>query len=197
MAASWHFFLPKHVRQAVFLVLLFWLNYVDESPSQRLPRIKVWGCFSSHVTLFLKEQSNGKTSHSQTAIKMHNKRADTQYIGLFEHHSLPIPFFFSGSLWAISCFSDLVQQWCNRTSSFKRDHKITLQFVKMSQNSHRLLLLCKLDVKINPGHPLQTLPFACNVFYQMLNTVTYGTLYINTNSSVTAISLFTDDLAFS
>jgi len=24
---------------------------------------------------------------------MHNKPADTQYIGLFEHHSLPIPFF--------------------------------------------------------------------------------------------------------
>lgn len=68
---------------------------MDESPFQRLPRIKVLGCFSSHVTLFLKEQSNGKTSHSQTAIKMHNKRADTQYIGLFEHHSLPIPFFFS------------------------------------------------------------------------------------------------------
>lgn len=68
---------------------------------------------------------------------------------------------------------------------------------KTSQNSHHFSLLCKFSVTTNPGHLLQILPLACNFFYQMLNTVTYETVYINTNSSVTAIFLFTNDLAFS
>lgn len=136
-------------------------------------------------------------SHSQIVMKIHNKPGETQYIGLFEHHSLLFHFF---SLEACELLDLLLRSGSTlmqQNFSLKCGHNQILPFTKTSQNSHNLLLLRKFSMTINPAHLLQNLPLACHFFYQLLNTVTYETLYINTNSSVTAIFLFTNDLAFS